>query len=262
MYNINATTIAVIIGVIVLVLGLGYFLIGTDSVDDEDNVVTLNEDSFDYMSKEMLFDERDLATETIQITGTIDGQLAVANANDFIEISSNSVESYTWETDGEEYNNEKLVHFYQEAGTHTVSLTVVDSNGNEHSDEIEITTRGIGVEVDEDESEVQYSETNEQLLHHGEVHEGEFTYTFEVPNTRFDEDKLSYEWDLGPNYDDKTSEEVTVTYDLYDIRHISVYIEHEDFDYTIKRQTTIHSGHDYHFGFDEPKPEHDPEHEG
>lgn len=214
----NRKIIIISLVILIILISGGYIILSSDS----ENPVKIDNDMLVFEDTEKVFDITEGALgEDIEHTGRIDGQLLVADASDFVDINQINVADYEWRTEGVTYNSEEIIHYYEESGSYELELTVTTNTGDSYSDEVEVETRGILIEnVDEDEMVYQYS----------------------APQTAFDSDSVSYEWDVGFDFEERiTGEEVTVDYEVNPggMRNIKLFVHHDDYDEPIVRRTTI-----------------------
>jgi len=112
------------------------------------------------------------------------------------------IASYEWDLDnGETKTGEQITYTYDEAGTYTVELTVIDEAGNTDMD-----TMTIQVEESEDTTPPTADAGDDKTVEVGEE------FTLDASGSSDNVGIASYEWDLG-NGDTKTGEQITYTYD-------------------------------------------------
>lgn len=195
----NYKYIVITIG-LVLIISVGYhMLFGFSFMLNEE--LDLNEDKFEFESTEIIMDTTEMHLgEVMEHHGRIDGQLVLSDALDHIDSSDSEINSYTWKTDGDEYNSQHLVHFYNNTGSYDVTLMIEYNNGDVIEDTIEINTQGINV-----------------------TRTGDNTYNFSPPDIKFDNSNVEYEWNLGGS-EIKTGKDITHTFDREGIREIDLHI--------------------------------------
>lgn len=248
--------IVAVTGVVILFMATGYIILAPSSntpnnpneKQDGGQVVQLETDQIEFESSDVLLDVKQLALEETEFTGTVDGQLLIADATNFVDLDSGSVRSYTWETAGETYNGTIIEHFYENAGEHDLKLTVVDQSGEQYTDEISVTTGGIIVEVERQTLDSE-AETTESLLNHENNNEIRYKYQFTAPETEFDNNEVTYEWNLGDG-NMQSGRTASRTFKPGTIEYIDLKIYPDDLDNPIIKETAIHAGHDYHSGYE------------
>lgn len=245
--------IVAIAGVVILFMATGYIILTSSSnspnEEQDGQVVNLQGDELQFESSDVLLETRKLAVEVTEFRGTVDGQLLMADATNFVDLDSGSVKSYTWETAGETYNGTIMKHFYEDAGEHELKLTVVDQSGVEHTDTISITTEGIIVEVERQTLSDDETKDTESLLSHGNNNDVRYKYQFTAPEIEIDGNEVEYEWNLGDG-NVQSGETASRTFRPETIEYIDLRIYLEDLDNPIIKETAIHSGHDYHSGYE------------
>lgn len=236
------TTVAVVF--VILLIILGYTFVFPENTTEKNNIVDIDQNGFAFESAEVVLRER---RNQEDITGNVDGQLAVADANDFVNIDKNKIRTYKWETSDSVYNDPILKHFYEDAGSHRVSLTVTDTNGNEYSDETKLQTRGIQVNIETDVLSDTLNKKKSLLTHEPKTDRTTYTYTFTAPNLGLDENKINYTWDLRSRpMPTKSGKTMSRTFQSSQVSYIVLKIAHEELNSTITKRTAINAGHDYH----------------
>lgn len=164
--------------------------------------ISLDDNEFEFESTEVELGMTEMHLDEVIIhNGRVDGQLILSDALDHTDIRQSEISEYTWETDGEEYDTRYLNHFYNESGTHDVSLTITDTSGNVWSDTIEIETEGIQV-----------------------MKTGTGTYQFSPPEKITGYENATYEWTLGHYNAIEEGEQVQETFVEGEIRQITLRI--------------------------------------
>jgi hypothetical protein len=206
--------IAGLVGIIIISIFIGYqVLFGFNLLGSGE--FNLNKDKFEFESTEIELGTTELhLNETIVHTGRVDGQLIKSNALKHTNLTDSQISNYTWETDGESYNSKELIHFYENSGTHEVTLTLEKNNGDTLSDTIEIKSQGIKIKKT-----------------------GTRQYEFEPP-TSMEYDNVTYVWDMGRNQI-KKGKILRHKFNRNEIREITLYVKSDDMDNDIIKTTSL-----------------------
>lgn len=213
-YNKTYIIIFVVVLLLSIIIG-GYVLTHLNT----DNNVNLEENNINFESTSIKMSESELhLNETVEHFFRFDGQLVTSDASNHINIPKNEISQYTWKTDGEEYNSQKLMHFYEDNGMKNIKLEVKDNNGQTFSDEITIETQGIK-----------------------KNNVGVNTYEFTAPDTILsNEENVTYQWTVEHG-EVKEGKTIRHTYQGSYITIVELEIIHEDGDTRIIKSRPVES---------------------